>query len=183
MAFQSDPRQGSGPRGARRGNSRAGQRDPKGCAENGVRGAAGSSRRRHVGRGHSGDALSRRAADRSESAARARPGPADPEQGPRERRPLRDLGRSGLHSGRDASDLHEAALDAERASEPQLCPRRRGQHGPARPRTADRRRRRAGRQDRPGRLIASSSSPATANCRRAATGRPRWRPVITSSPT
>lgn len=79
-------------------------------------------------------------------APRARPGPADPQQGPRKRRALRDLGRSGLHSGRHASDLHEAAVDAERGSKPQLCLRRGGQHRPARPRTADRRRDRAGGQ-------------------------------------
>ena len=92
-----------------------GARNPEACAEYGLRGAAGSSGRRHVGDGHSGDAVFRRVARRSESAARARSRPADPQQGARERRALRDAGRGGLHSGRGAFDLHEAAVDARTA--------------------------------------------------------------------
>ena len=69
---------------------------------------------------HSGDALFRRAARRSESAPRARSGPADPQQGACERRPLFDSGGGGIHSRRGAFDLHEAAFDAQRPSKPKL---------------------------------------------------------------
>ena len=119
MTFQSRQIDRLQPRRACRGNSGAGARNPKGRAENGVRGAAGSSRRRHVGRGHSGDPVSSACCGSIPKAPRA---------------PDRDrlilskghasgalyatLAEAGFHSGRDASDLYEAAVDAERASEP-----------------------------------------------------------------
>ena len=83
-----------------------------------------------------------------EGAARARSGPADPEQGPCERRPLRGAGRSGLHPHRVASELHEADVDAERASEPELRPGRGSQYGTAWAWHADCCRRRSGGENR-----------------------------------
>ena len=100
--------------------------------------------------------------------------PLHPEQGPLHRRALRDAGReAGFIPVEHARHLHAAAVAAQRPSQPQLRARRRDQHRPARPRPAGRRRHRHRRPDRQCRLTASSSSPATASCRKAATGRPR----------
>ncbi len=96
---------------------------------------------------------------------------------------LRHPGRSRVLPARGLSTLHAAALAAQRPPGPQQGAGRRSQHRPARARPADR----AWAPRTPRRWPAPrgghSSSPATANCRRAATGKPPWRrPVRAGQP-
>ena len=82
------------------------------------------------------------------------------------------LAHRGFMPEDELSHLPAAALPPERPPGPQQGAGRRDQHRPARPRPAGRRGRGPGRQAPRRAAGASSCSPATASCRRAATGRP-----------
>ena len=164
---------------------RGGGGDPRLRAAHDRAGRPGPCRRRPVGDRHPGDAVLRRARPRPRQPDAAGPRPLHPQQGPLRRGAVQHAGAARLHPGGSAGQLHGAAVGAERPPEPAQGAGGGGQHRPARPRPADRRRLRhrgAAVATRPG---APSSCSATASCRRAATGRRRCPPAIagwTTSP-
>ena len=83
------------------------------------------------------------------------------------------LAAAGFFAGRRAGDLRRPAVGAQRPPQPGQGARRGDQHRPARAWPAGRGGHGGGRPARPARHGTCTSCSATANCRRAATGRPR----------
>ena len=112
-----------------------------------------------------------RAARRSARAQRSEARPVHSQQRPLRGGALLDARLARLFPIRTAFDLHAASVGAERSSEPAESPGRRSQHRPARSWAPDRGRQRDCVQVFRARTGEPSSCSATANCRKARTGK------------
>ena len=145
--------------------------DPAAGGRDDCGGGAGAHRWGFLGHGCADRAVQRRAPDRPGSAGLARARSLHPEQGALRGRALRDPGRLRLLLAGRAADVHEAAVAAQWTSEPAQDPRGRGERRAARPRPADRASEPLSAPSCRARPGAPSWCSATANCRRARTGR------------